>query len=189
MNKILIVALLFCVSLIQAQNPEIKTPATALEFAPRPDEKIKKEFPYDIPLSNQQGQLTNSAKVLSTEGKPTVVFFWMTTCGPCRAEMAAIKGKYEAWQKEAPFKMVAMSIDFPARHEAFKERVQAEGWQWEAYHDWNREFTAVMPGNLNGVPQVFLFDKEGKIVYTTRKYIGGEEDELFAKIKEMSGVK
>ena len=189
MNKILIVALLFCTSYLTAQNPEIKNGAPTLAFSPRPDEKVKKEFPFDIPITDKQGLITNSAKALPSDGKPLVVFFWMTTCGPCRAELTAIKGKYEAWQKEAPFKMVAVSIDFPTRHDAFKERVQIEGWQWEAYHDWNREFTAVMPGNLNGVPQVFLFDKNGKIVYTTRKYIGGEEDELFAKIKEMSGVK
>ena len=181
MNKIIICTFVLLSNLLTAQTAE----KSSFQYAPRPDEQIKKQFPFDIPLSDIKDNITNSAKVLANNDKPLVVFFWMTTCGPCREELTAIKGKYEAWQKEAPFRMIAMSIDFPQRHEAFKNRVDTEGWLWEAYHDWNREFTAVMPEGLNGVPQVFLFDKNGKIVYHHRKYWEGDEDELFQKIKEV----
>ena len=41
-----------------------------------------------------------------------------------------------------------------------------------------------MPGRLNGLPQVFLLDKNGEIVYHKRKYLPGDEDKLFEAIKE-----
>ena len=43
-----------------------------------------------------------------------------------------------------------------------------------------------MPGNINGLPQVFLYDAEGNIVYHKRKYRSGDEDMLFEKIKALN---
>ena len=47
----------------------------------------------------------------------------------------------------------------------------------------------VMPGELNGLPQIFILDEKGNTVYHHKRYIPGDEDELFAKIKELNKVK
>ena len=44
----------------------------------------------------------------------------------------------------------------------------------------------VMPAGLNGLPQVFVFDKDGTIVYHKRKYKPGDEDVLFEKVKALA---
>ena len=54
-------------------------------------------------------------------------------------------------------------------------------------NDMNREFRRIMPGELNGLPQTFIIDKNGEIAYHKRKYRAGDEDALFAKIKELNG--
>jgi len=46
----------------------------------------------------------------------------------------------------------------------------------------------VMPGALNGLPQTFIFDKNGEIAYHKRKYRGGDEKKLFAKVKELAAM-
>ncbi|MEM9821440.1 MAG: hypothetical protein AAF985_10225, partial [Bacteroidota bacterium] len=68
----------------------------------------------------------------------------------------------------------------------FVSRVNDKQWPWATYNDVNREFRKVMPGGLNGLPQTFLLDQNGKIVYHKRKYNTGDEDKLFAEIKALA---
>ncbi len=151
----------------------------------RPSNQIQSTFPYDISLRNAQGDTLNSAKVFEKNGKPTVLMFWLTTCGPCRMELNAIKGKYDGWKQQADFNFYAISTDFPKNFTQFVSRVDEGNWQFPAYHDMNREFRMVMPGELNGLPQVFVLDKNGKIAYHTRKYVPGDEDVLFEEVKKL----
>jgi peroxiredoxin len=147
---------------------------------------ISTDYPFNIDLKDATGKVTNSSKIFQQNGKPSVVMFWLTTCYPCGLELKAIKEKFPQWQKEADFNLYAISTDFPKNAEKFVKRVEAGGWDFEAYHDFNRQFMGIMPGGLNGLPQVFVFDKKGDIVYHKRKYTPGDEDVLFEKVKALA---
>lgn len=149
--------------------------------------EIKQDFPYDIELRTADGTVQKSDELFDTE-KPTVILFWLTTCYPCRIEMKAIQGKYAQWKSETDFNLVAISTDFEKNYGKFQEMVETQGWEWDTYHDFNREFRYVMPGELNGLPQSFIIDKNGKIAYHKRKYRSGDEDKLYAKVKELAAL-
>ena len=151
----------------------------------RPKNKIKAEYPYDIDLKLVDGSTIKSDQLLKS-GKPTVLLFWLTTCYPCRLELKAIKDKYAQWQQEADFNLYAISTDFAKNYHNFVKRIETEQWPWQAYNDVNREFRRVMPGGLNGLPQTFILDKNGEIVYHKRKYRPGDEDALFEKVKAIA---
>jgi len=151
----------------------------------RPATMFQAEFPYDISLKDANGELIHSAALFKREDKPMVLLFWLTTCGPCRQELSAIAQKFEAWQQEADFNFYAISTDFPNRADQFYSRVRESNWPFPAYYDFNREFRLVMPGELNGLPQVFVLDKDGKIQYHKRKYLPGDEDQLLEAIKSL----
>lgn len=142
-------------------------------------------FPYNIELHDGNGKQINTAKLFKKRKKPLVLMFWLTTCAPCKMELTAIAGKYEAWKKEVDFDMYAISTDFPEKTEQFYKRVKESNWPFAAYHDFNRQFRDVMPGELNGLPQVFVLDKNGNIQYHTKKYSPGAEDQLLEAIKRM----
>ncbi len=148
--------------------------------------EIEQNFPYDIALRRADGSETNSAEMLKKNGKPTILLFWLTTCYPCKIEMKAIKAKFPEWQKETDFNLVAISTDFEKNYGKFQEMVKTNEWGWETYHDFNREFRYVMPGELNGLPQTFIIDKNGEIVYHKRKYSSGDEDKLYEKVKALA---
>jgi cytochrome c biogenesis protein CcmG/thiol:disulfide interchange protein DsbE len=150
---------------------------------------IKSEYPYDIDLKKADGSIVRSDKALAQNGKPTVLAFWLTTCVPCRYELGEIQKKFAGWKEQADFNFYAISTDFPKNYEKFVERVEEMNWPWEAYNDVNREFMEIMPGRLNGLPQTFILDTEGNIVYHTRKYRFGDEDALFAKLMELNPKK
>ena len=148
----------------------------------RPRSEIAADYPYDIRLTASRGaadtSAATSAEVLAPHlGKrPVVLLFWMTTCGPCRRELADIEARHEAWRAEVDFAFLPISLDFPMRRDDFHAR--AEAYPWTSYLDERREFPRVMPGGLNGVPQVFVIDAGGEQVFYRRKYRPGDLDAL-----------
>ena len=183
MNKIILLAFCFLLNnfVTCAQKQSV-----ILESTQRPTDKVKKEFPYDITMADTSGKQISSSKILKTKKKLTVLTFWATTCGPCRMELKAYNAKWETWQKQfSDFNLVAVSIDFNDRHAAAMEVPKKENWQFASYVDVRREFPLVMPGELNGLPQLFILDKKGEILYTKKRYLLGDEDELFKKIMEL----
>ena len=170
---------------IKKEVQKIKRPNNYIQSTSRQKDEIEANYPFDIDLKTSKGKLVNSKDVFPQNGKPTVVLFWLTTCYPCRLEMKAIKEHYPSWISETDFNLIAISTDFPKNHERFYKTVKKEAWPWKSYIDVNREFRWVMPGELNGLPQLFIFDKNGKIVHHKRKYSIGDEHRLYAKIKEI----
>lgn len=152
----------------------------------RPATEIQNTYPYDIDLKDAANKTVKSGQLLAKNDKPTVLLFWLTTCFPCSMEMKAIKEKYASWQEEADFNLYAISTDFERNYPKFITKVEENKWPWETYNDVNREFRQILPGGLNGLPQTFIVDKNGEIAYHKRKYKPGDEDILFAKIKELA---
>ena len=140
----------------------------------RPKLQIDTIFPFDIPLLASRGlsdtAFTRSDFMLEDGqlARPVVMLFWLTTCGPCKAEMEAIALRYADWKERFDFDFLPISIDFPGRRAGFHAR--ASEYPWTSYWDYDREFLSVMPGGLNGVPQLFVMDTRGKIVLHRRKY-------------------
>jgi thioredoxin-related protein len=43
-----------------------------------------------------------------------------------------------------------------------------------------------MPGGLNGYPQVFLFDKNGQLVWRKKGYLQGDELKMLEEVKKLN---
>jgi len=141
-------------------------------------------FPFQVILTKPDSSELDSRKVLSA-GKPTVLAFWLTTCVPCMSELAAYTKNYEGWKQQADFNLLAISLDFPERFHKIAPMAKEKKWPFPVYWDRARAFKRLLPGGLNGVPQVFLFDKTGKLVWQHKGYSAGMEQELFAKIQAL----
>jgi cytochrome c biogenesis protein CcmG, thiol:disulfide interchange protein DsbE len=148
--------------------------------------KIDSIFPFDITLRNLDSTLTSSGDVFKNNGKPTVIAFWLTTCYPCMIELETYVKEYENWMKTTPFNLVAVSTDFPEKFKKIGQVANEKKFPFPTYWDFNREFKEILPGGLNGLPQVFLFDKDGKLVWQHKRFYYGDEKELFAKVQEYS---
>jgi len=156
----------------------------------RPKAEIDTLFPYDVQLTasgvGEDTAATTSTDILGQNlGKrPTVMIFWLTTCAPCRLELDAISKKIDSWNEQADFAFAPISLDFERRRAQFHDRAAA--YPWESYLDEKREFPSVMPGGLNGVPQIFVFDDKGEQIFYRRKYRAGDLEALEALLVELS---
>lgn len=119
------------------------------------------------------------------DGKtPFVVSFWFVTCKFCIEEMDAISEVFDDWQKEKPFRFIAVCTDDTRSLARAKAMVKGRGWDgYQFVFDVNKEYTRAM--NVTSCPHVFLFDKDGKLVYSHLGYTPGDEDALFEKVKSL----
>ena len=76
-----------------ADVAKVSIPAADSPIAHLNAPMVAAKYPFDIALRKADGTETSSAKVLKSKKGPTIVSFWLTTCGPCMLEFAAMKKK------------------------------------------------------------------------------------------------
>lgn len=116
-------------------------------------------------------------------GKITVVSFWATWCSPCKKELDAIADLYPEWQEDYDMELVAVTIDTQRALAKVPAMVESKGWEYTVLSDVNQELQKAL--NFQTVPQTFLIDQEGNIVYSHTGYVPGDEYELEDEIKAL----
>lgn len=141
----------------------------------------KSDLP-SVTIKNLQGNDVNIAK-LSNNGKPFVMTFWATWCGPCIKEHNALDEVYQDWKDETGVKIYAVSIDDSRTTAKVKPFVEGKGWDFEILLDVNGDLKRAM--NVSNPPHTFLFDGNGKIVYQHTGYFEGSEEDLYEEILKL----
>ena len=141
----------------------------------------KSDLP-NVTVKDLQGKDVNIAK-LSNNGKPFVLTFWATWCGPCIKEHNALDEVYSDWQKETGVKIFAVSIDDSRTTAKVKPFIEGKGWEFEVLLDVDGDLKRAM--NVSNPPHTFLFDGKGKIVYQHTGYFDGAEEDLYEEILKL----
>ena len=137
-----------------------------------------------VEVKTLDGQ-TLDIKQYAEDGKITILSFWATWCSPCKKELDAIADLYEEWQEEYDAELVAVTIDTQRALAKVKPMVESKGWTYTILSDPNQQLRNAL--NFQTIPQTFVQDKDGNIVYNHNGYVPGDEYELEDKLKELSG--
>jgi len=125
-----------------------------------------------------------NANTFSNNGKPMIIDFWATWCKPCKKELDAIAEVYEEWQKETGVKLIAISTDDSRSSARAGADVKTHGWTYEVYLDSNQDFKRAL--NVGDIPQVFIIDGNGKIVWSKNGYTDGSEEHIYEVLKKVA---
>ena len=115
-------------------------------------------------------------------GKVTIIDFWASWCGPCRAENPNVVALYNEFHAQG-LNIIGVSLDKDAAK--WKDAIAKDGLTWA--HVSNLKFwedPIAKQYNVQSIPATFILDAKGIIV---AKDLRG--DELKAKVKELLGVK
>ncbi|MEL6989300.1 MAG: TlpA disulfide reductase family protein, partial [Bacteroidota bacterium] len=116
--------------------------------------------------------------------KITVISFWATWCLPCKKELDAIAEIYPEWQEDYDMELVAITIDNARGLSKVKPMVEEKGWEFEILSDAGENLKRAL--NFQTIPQTFLINQKGEIVYSHSGYAPGDEFELEDKIKKLA---
>ncbi len=141
----------------------------------------------DIQLKDVNGKTINTGDY-SKNGKITVVSFWATWCTPCKKELTNINDNMlEDWKSKYGVVLVAVCTDNARNVPKVKPYVSGQGWEFDVVMDVNEDLKRAL--NVVTIPHTFLFDQNGKIVYSHNGYTEGDEFVLEEKIKELAAKK
>ena len=133
-----------------------------------------KKFP-SAQLKDLNGKTVNTDNFVN-DGKITIVSFWATWCTPCQRELDIYNEVYEEWVKKYDLEIVAITIDNARQLTKVKPLVAQKQWPFTILSDSKQELQKIM--SFTFVPQTFILDQKGNIVFDHSGFKPGDEYEM-----------
>ena len=121
---------------------------------------VGKQF-KDFEMADVDGNMHKISEYVSAN-KVTLIDFWASWCGPCRAEIPAVKAAYEAYKGKG-FGIVGVSLD--NNKDAWTASIKNLGMEWAQISDlkgWNCEGAKLY--GVNSIPATVLVAQDGTIL-------------------------
>lgn len=105
----------------------------------------------------------NEVSLYDYLGKPVVLNFWATWCGPCQSEMPAFDQMYQKYNNQITFLMVNVTDGSRDTVESVTAFYKDSGYTFPIYFDTTLE--ASMTYGAYSIPLTFFIDAEGNLLY------------------------
>lgn len=114
----------------------------------------------------------NAVHLSDFKGKPVVLNFWASWCGPCKMEMPDFEAKSRELEGDVVFMMVNATDGGRETVDTAKQFVADSGYSFPVYYD--TEYSAIYAYGVNAFPTTFFIDAEGNLVAYGQGAMSGE---------------
>ncbi|NRB62751.1 MAG: TlpA family protein disulfide reductase [Saprospiraceae bacterium] len=144
--------------------------------------QAQKQLP-DVQVRTMAGQSFAIQDILE-EGQPVILSFWASWCKPCHRELNAFQDNLGQWQERFGVKVVAVTIDTRRQLARAKSIAATQGWDFLFLSD--QENTLKNALNFPAIPQTYLVQPDGTILFESSGYVTGAEKKIEEKLVEMT---
>ncbi len=139
----------------QAPQPDSGEPGNTEPGSTEPE----KQAAPDFTVYDGDG---NAHKLSDYRGKPVILNFWASWCGPCKSEMPDFDEKYQQYGDEIHFLMVNLTDGSRETVDTASAFLEKQGYTFPVYFD--SDMDAAMKYGISAVPVTYLLDKDGYLV-------------------------
>lgn len=124
----------------------------------------------DFTVYDSQG---NPVDLSDFQGKPVVLNFWATWCGPCKNEMPEFEEAYHTYGDQVQFLMVNLTDGSYDTVESVTEFIVEAGYTFPVFFDTQSD--AAMTYNVQSIPTSYFIDEAGNIVAQATGMLSAEK--------------
>lgn len=145
------------------------------KFTEQPSVKVP-----DFTVSDMGDKEVNFSSYI---GKPTIINFWATWCGPCKTELPYFQKLYEKYGEEINFMMINLPDGQRETVDSVKSFINLSGYTLPFYFDTSRNTSYIF--DMTYIPLTVFIDSDGKYL---GNHVGAMTEEMLLKyINALSG--
>lgn len=114
----------------------------------------------------------NPVKLSDFRGKPVILNFWASWCGPCVSEMPEFQNFYDQYGEDIHFVLVNLTDGSQETVETASKFVSDQGYTFPIYFD--KDLDAAAAYGVNAVPVSYFLDAEGYLVVWAQGALTGD---------------
>ncbi len=123
----------------------------------------------DFTVYDAQG---NEVRLSDYFGKPIVLNFWASWCGPCRMEMPDFQSKYQELGNDVQFLMINMTDGARETVESASDFIAQKGYTFPVFFD--THYNAATTYSVYSLPMTFFINRNGTVVAYAKYAIDAE---------------
>ena len=137
-----------------------KAPQVLQTAASAPAPAVTKGAAPSFSLEDRDGRRYSLSQF---KGRPVLIDFWASWCGPCRRSMPAIEQLYKKYRVQG---LQVVGINIEGRTPKALDYVQAGGYTFPILFDsGNWESPVARSYGIRSIPRSFLLDADGNVVF------------------------
>ena len=95
------------------------------------------------------------------QGKPVILNFWASWCGPCKSEMPDIEAAYQEYGDQIHFLIVNLTDGSQETVASASSYIEAQGYTFPVYYD--TDMSGAYAYGVSGIPVTYFINGEGNL--------------------------